>query len=42
MKALCYEFYKPEIITDIEKAELKVAFEFAKKCHTENYKFTFI
>lgn len=42
MKALCYDFYQPEIITHEEKEKFKVAFEFTEKCHSENYKFTFI
>lgn len=42
MKALCYEFYQPEVITDIEKAEFKHESEFAKKYHEEKDNLTFI
>ncbi|WP_134385168.1 hypothetical protein [Flavobacterium psychrophilum] len=42
MQGLCYEFYKPAIINETEIKRLKTSIEFAKKCQSENYNFTFI
>lgn len=42
MQGLCYEFYKPSIFDKTEIENIKTAIDFAKKCQSENYNFTFI